>query len=109
REFVGVADDHRPLDHVLQLAHVPGPGIGLQAIERPSVHAVDRLARLPRVAIDEILDEERDVVGAYRMSSSKSLTVDKERGCRCARPAAPSGNGYSERSKGAKPAVPLAV
>ena len=28
REFVGVGHDHRPLDHVLQLANIPRPGIG---------------------------------------------------------------------------------
>ena len=63
REFVGVAHDHRPLNHVLQLAHIARPRIRPQVIERPLVDAPDRLARLPRVAIDEVLDQQRDVVG----------------------------------------------
>src|SRR5262249_33945422 len=54
-EFVSVADDHRPFDDVLQLAHVAGPGIGAQVIERPLVDAPDGLAGTPRVAVDEVL------------------------------------------------------
>src|SRR5215470_6779754 len=54
REFSSVADDHRPLDHVLQLPHVARPRIRPQVIERPLVDPPDRLARLPRVAIDEV-------------------------------------------------------
>ena len=47
REFVGVGYDDRSLDHVLQLANVPRPGIGLQPIERPLANALESLARLP--------------------------------------------------------------
>ena len=63
-EFVGVAHNHRPLDHVLQFAHIARPLIRAQAIEGPLVDAPDRLARLARVAIDEVFDQQRDVVGA---------------------------------------------
>ena len=70
REFVGVAHDHRPLDHVLQLAHVARPRIRAQVIERPLVDAPDRLARLPRVAIDEVLDQQRNVVARSRSAGT---------------------------------------
>src|SRR5262245_60035465 len=51
-EFVRVTDDHRALDHVLQLAHITWPRIRAQAVEGSIVDPPDRLARLARVAID---------------------------------------------------------
>src|SRR5215472_14097001 len=43
-ERVGVADDDRPLEDVLQLAHVPGPAVGFHEVERLLVNATDGLA-----------------------------------------------------------------
>src|SRR5262245_30420681 len=40
-EFVGVAHNHRPLNHVLQLAHIAWPRIRAEAIEGPVVDAPD--------------------------------------------------------------------
>src|SRR6266850_6388513 len=61
RELVGVRDDHRPFDHVLQLANVPGPRVGLEAIERPLADPTKGPAGLPRVAPDEVLHQDRNV------------------------------------------------
>ena len=61
RELVGVGDDHRPFDHVLQLANVPGPRVGLEAIERPLADPTKGPSGLPRVAPDEVLHQDRNV------------------------------------------------
>src|SRR6266851_3022394 len=60
-EFVGVGDDHRPLDDVLKLTHVPGPSIGLQAVECPLADPPECLTRLAGVATDEVLHEHGNV------------------------------------------------
>src|SRR5262249_54372125 len=39
REFVGIADDHRAFNHVLQLADIPGPRVRPQMLERASPDA----------------------------------------------------------------------
>src|SRR5256712_9372060 len=51
--------DHRALDDVLDLAHVAGPVVADQAVERLGGDAT--LAELARVLGQEVLDEERDV------------------------------------------------
>src|SRR6266851_10500670 len=56
-EFVGVGDDYRPLDDVLQLTHVPRPSIGLQVVERPLADPPEGLTRFTGVAIDEVLHQ----------------------------------------------------
>src|SRR5713226_9357704 len=60
-EFVGVRDNHRPLDNVLQLANVPRPHVGLQVIESPLADAPESLPCLPRVAADEVLHQHGDI------------------------------------------------
>src|SRR5258707_13327759 len=60
-EFVGVGDDHRPLDDVLQLTHVPGPSIGLQAVGCPLADPPECLTRLAGVGTDEVLHEHGNV------------------------------------------------
>src|SRR5262249_12630395 len=63
-EILGVAYDHRPLDHVLELANVPRPRIGPKMLKRSSVEATDGLSRFPRIAVDEVFDQDGDVIGA---------------------------------------------
>src|SRR5262249_1854714 len=64
-EFLGVAHDYGALDHVLQLSHIPRPWIRPQAIERPLVDPPDGLSGFPCVAIDEVFDEHRNIVGSF--------------------------------------------
>ena len=61
-EVFGVAYDHRALDYVLKLTDVSGPRIRLQSIESAPVDAPERLARLARIAMDEVLHQQRDVL-----------------------------------------------
>src|SRR5262245_14657424 len=51
----------RPLNHVRELAHVPGPRVGDQAFEGPARDAVDALAELAREAVREVVREQRHV------------------------------------------------
>src|SRR5579862_4615221 len=60
-EFVGVGNNHRPLDHVLQLANVPRPRVGLQVIESPLADPPESLPCLPRVTADEVLYQHRNI------------------------------------------------
>src|SRR6266404_549774 len=64
-ERAGVADDDRALDDVLQLAHVPGPAVGLHEVQRALVDAADTFAYLARVPIHEVLDKKRDIGDAF--------------------------------------------
>src|SRR5262249_25656167 len=54
--------DDGALDHVLELAHVPGPGVGRESPHRFRRHARDRTPDLHGVAGHEVMDEERNVV-----------------------------------------------
>src|SRR5260221_7023256 len=61
-EFFGVADDHRALNHILQLAHVSWPWIGQKAIERLFVDTPERFMRLAGVAMNEVFHQHRNVL-----------------------------------------------
>src|SRR5437660_5133036 len=63
-EHLSIREDDRALDDVLKLADIPGPVIGSKQLERPSIDAPDLLAGLLGKALDQILDEQRDVVGS---------------------------------------------
>src|SRR6185295_12264584 len=52
------------LELVLQLAHVPGPLVGLEERERRRLDPRELLLEPGRGAAEEMLDEERDVVAA---------------------------------------------
>ena len=57
-----MAEDERPLEHVLELAHVSGPVVVEERLHRGRGHRRDRLAVLGRRARDERLDEEGNVL-----------------------------------------------
>jgi class 3 adenylate cyclase len=87
-EHVGVAENHRPLDYVLQLANVAGPVIGLEQIEGLLADAANPLAGLPRVPFHEIFhqqwnvaphDREAPVRGSERRSADRT---DPRESCR---------------------------
>src|SRR3984893_18040244 len=65
REFFRVTEDHRPLDHVLQLADVSGPVVRLQQIEALLVDAAEALPGFGRETVDEVLDQHRNVFAAF--------------------------------------------
>src|SRR2546428_589633 len=64
RERVAIAQHHGPLDHVLQLAHVPWPVVGLKQLHRLLVDGADALPGLLGVALDQIFDQNGNVVHA---------------------------------------------
>src|SRR2546430_13425715 len=58
---LALAQDHGALDHVLQLAHVPRPVVGLQQLQRLLSDGADPLAGLLGVALDQIFGQDRNV------------------------------------------------
>src|ERR1700675_2841817 len=56
--------NYRPLDHVLQLAHVARPVVSLQQLQRMLFDIANDFPYLFRVAVDQILDENGDVSDA---------------------------------------------
>ena len=57
-----VGEDHRALDHVLHLAHVAGPAVVDQRVDRALAEAGDRLAVLLARPLHEPVHQQRDVV-----------------------------------------------
>src|SRR6185436_2232217 len=55
---------HRALHRVLQLAHVAGPGMRQQRLDRRRVEALQGLAIAPRVAFQEVRGERGNVLAA---------------------------------------------
>ena len=57
--------DHRPLDHVLELADVAGPRVMLQRVHHRLRHLGDLPPELALVAVDEEPHQPRDVFEAF--------------------------------------------
>src|SRR5882724_4741269 len=64
RKRVAVAEQHCPLDDVLQLANISRPVIGLEQFQRIPFDTPNFFAGFLCVALDEILDQKRNVVRA---------------------------------------------
>src|SRR6266850_1280135 len=64
RKSLPVAQNHRTLDHILQLAHVARPVIGLEQIQGALGDMSNAFARSFGVAIDQILDQDVNIVAA---------------------------------------------
>jgi hypothetical protein len=60
RQRLAIAQDHRPLNHILQLAQIAGPPVGLKLLERSLVDVPDLLACPAGIPPDEILHQPRD-------------------------------------------------
>src|SRR5437762_2787585 len=56
-------EEHEPFDHVLELAHVPLPGVRDETLERVRRKSGDRRVRMLLLrAREEVLEQARDVV-----------------------------------------------
>jgi hypothetical protein len=60
-----VAEDDRPLEHVLQLPNVAGPVVYLKQVECRGFEDDLGPGRLPAEALDEVLAEDRDVLPTF--------------------------------------------
>src|SRR5258706_7538827 len=60
-ERVAVAQDHGPLDDVLEFPDVAGPFVRLKQRQRRPADLPDALPGLRGIPLDQIFDEERDV------------------------------------------------
>src|SRR5688572_10152200 len=58
---IGIAEDDRTLDAILQLAHVARPAVGAELIKRGWRQHERRLRQIPTEALDEITGEDWDV------------------------------------------------
>src|SRR6266850_1301706 len=58
---IPVAQDHCPLDHILELTNVAGPVVGFEQIERVLADTSNPLAGLLSISFDQILHEQRNV------------------------------------------------
>lgn len=70
------AENHGPLDYILQLADVARPIISFEQIQGTSADVTDSLARLVRVAVNQVLGQQRNIVGALskRRQSNREYT-----------------------------------
>ncbi|MBP1637187.1 MAG: hypothetical protein H6Q10_3761 [Acidobacteria bacterium] len=59
---LGLPGHHQPLEHVLQLAHVPGPRVLEQGRQRLRGHRARRVRPLAAEVGEEVLDQRRDVL-----------------------------------------------
>src|SRR5260370_26770155 len=64
-EILRVADDHRPLDDVLQFTNIARPGVRLKQIEALFVHRLKPFSCFLGVTINEILDQQGDVFSSF--------------------------------------------
>ena len=61
-ELFSIAQDDRSLNHVLQLANVAGPVVPLKEFQRFLPDMPDSFSRFLCVALDQVLDEQRNVI-----------------------------------------------
>src|SRR5467141_1124275 len=60
-EGLRVTDNHRALDHVLELTNVSRPRVGRQQLQARRGDASDLLPHFPRIALNEVRDQQGDV------------------------------------------------
>src|SRR5262245_11010003 len=72
-------EQHRALDRMVQLAHVAGPGMGAQRLQRFGLEPGQPLAVARGMALEEVGGEERDVVAPLAQRRQADLDrVDSE-------------------------------
>src|SRR5207244_9753106 len=64
-EIFGFEHNHGPLDDVLQLADIAGPGIRYKKIQSLFVYSVDVLSCFSSETVDEVLDQQRNVFSSF--------------------------------------------
>src|SRR6267378_1137893 len=64
-EILCFADNYRPLDDVLQFANVTRPRVRLKQFQAPFVYPANVLSRFPRVTIDEVLNQHRNILPSF--------------------------------------------
>src|SRR5260370_17411331 len=65
REILCFAHDDRSLNHVLQFADVPWPGVGAKQVEAFFGYPLYVLSHFPRALIDEVSDQHRNVFSSF--------------------------------------------
>src|SRR5882762_643881 len=65
RNELASAEDHRALEHVLELAHVALPGPSNESPERLALDAEAPGAELGVEPLDQVIDQERDVTASF--------------------------------------------
>src|SRR5215469_4694749 len=61
-EGIPIREDYRTLDDILQFSDVPRPVVASEKIRRSFTYFADSLSRLLRIALDQILNQQRDIV-----------------------------------------------
>src|SRR3954463_15851683 len=62
-DFVAVGKDDRAEYRILELAHIPGPGIRIEEAERLAGHGADALSLFGGKADEKMAHQVRDVLG----------------------------------------------
>lgn len=73
---ISVTEQRGALDDVLQLADVSRPMVRLEQLQSGFLDTANSLARFLGVAVDEIVDEQRNVVGSL-LSGGAARSVDE--------------------------------
>src|SRR5712671_2371263 len=85
-EIFGFENNHGPLDDVLQLADITGPGIRYQKVQSLLVNPADALACFSRKTVDEVLDQQENVFFSFpqrRNLNRKNVETVKQIAAKC--------------------------
>src|SRR6266550_5225206 len=85
-EIFSFEHNHGPLDNVLQLADITGPGIRYKKIQRLLVNPADALSCFSSETIDEVLDQQGNVFSSFpqrRNLNRKNVEAVKQIAAKC--------------------------
>src|SRR6266581_6447455 len=85
-EIFGFEHNHGPLDDVLQLADITGPGIRYEKIQSLLVNPADTLSCFSSETIDEVLDQQGNVFSSFsqrRNLNRKNIETVKQIAAKC--------------------------
>src|SRR6266568_2706214 len=86
-EIFGFEHNHGPLDDVLQLADITGPGIRYKKIQSLLVNPADALSCFSSETIDEVLDQQGNVFSSFsqrRNLNRENVETIKQIAAKCA-------------------------